>query len=110
MTEEHKIGEGYARLGSDSFNAVVRSWDGVNKGFQAIAEEVTDYTKKAFEDANHAFQQLIGAKSPEQVIEIQSQYAQTYFDAYVARMSKLSELYVAMARDVSKPITQVPID
>ena len=35
----------------------------------------TDYSKKAFEDGTRAFEQLLGAKSFEQVIEIQSQYA-----------------------------------
>ena len=109
MTEEIKmVGEEYVKLGGASFDTVFRSWGEMNKGFQAVAEEVTDYTKKAFEDATRAFQQLIGAKSPEQVIEIQSQYAQTSFDAYVAKMSKLSEMYVAIARDASKPITQAP--
>lgn len=110
MTEEFKmVGDAYAKLGSDSFDAVVRSWGEVNKGFQAVAGEVTDYTKRAFEDATRTFEQLVKAKSPEQVIEIQSQFVQTSLDAYVAKLSKLSEIYVAMARDVSKPIAQAPI-
>jgi hypothetical protein len=110
MTEDLKmVGEEYAKLGSDSFNALVRSWGDVNKGFQAVAEEVTDYTKTAFEDATRTLEQLVRAKSPEQVIEIQSQFVQTFFDAYVAKLSKLSELYVVMARDASKLITQAPI-
>jgi hypothetical protein len=35
----------------------------------------TEYSKKAFEDATRAFEQLVGSKSIEQTIEIQSQYA-----------------------------------
>ncbi len=96
------VGEEYAKLDGASFDTVFHSWGEMNKGLQAIAEEVTDYTKKAFEDATRTFQRLITAKSPEQVIEIQSQYAQTSFDAYVAKMSKLTEMYVAIARDASK--------
>ena len=103
------VGEEYAKLGSDSFNAVVRSWGEVNKGFQAVAEELTDYTKRAFDDATRTFEELVRAKSPEQVIEIQSQFVQTSFDAYVAKMSKLSEMYVAMARDASTPFVQTTI-
>ena len=56
----------------------------MNKGFQAIAAEVTDYSKKAFEDSTRAFEQLIGAKTIEQAIEIQSQYAKKAYDGYVA--------------------------
>ena len=105
MTEDLKmVGEEYAKLGSDSFNAVVRSWGEVNKGFQAVAEEVTDYSKRAFEDATRTFEQLVRAKSPEQVIEIQSQYAKKAYDTYMAEMSKLGEMYVGLAKNAYKPV------
>jgi hypothetical protein len=54
---------------------MLRSYGELNKGFQAIGARVTDYSKRAFEDATRAFEQLVGAKSFEHVIEIQSQYA-----------------------------------
>ena len=73
-------------------------------GGQAIAAEVTDYSKKAFEDSTRAFEQLIGAKSIEQAIEIQSQYAKKAYDTYVAEMSKLGEMYVGLAKDAYKPV------
>jgi hypothetical protein len=82
----------------------VRSFGEFNKGFQAIAAEVTDYSKKAFEDGTRAFEQLIGAKSIEQAIEIQSQYAKKAYDAYVAEVSKLGEMYVGLAKDAYKPV------
>jgi phasin family protein len=76
----------------------------MNKGFQAIAAEVTDYSKKAFEDSTRAFEQLIGAKSVEQAVEIQSQYAKKAYDTYIAEMSKLGEMYAGLARDAYKPV------
>ena len=85
----------------------VRSLGEVNKGFQAIAATVTDYSKKAFEDGTRAFEQLIGAKSFEQAFEIQSQYAKKAFDAYIAQLSKLGEMYVDVARNAYKPVEQV---
>jgi len=78
----------------------------VNKGFQAIAATVTDYSKKVFEDGTRAFEQLVGAKSFEQVLEIQSQYAKKAFDAYIAQASKLGEMYVDLARSAYKPVEQ----
>jgi hypothetical protein len=38
------------------------------------------------------WQQLLGAKSFEQVIEIQSQYARMAYEGYVAELSKLGEI------------------
>jgi hypothetical protein len=96
--------EEFQKVGKDGFDAAVRSFGEVNKGFQAIAAEVTDYSKKAFEDGTRAFEQLIGAKSIEQAIEIQSQYAKKAYDAYVAEMSKLGEMYVGLAKDAYKPV------
>ena len=78
----------------------------MNKGFQAIAADVTDYSKKAFEDGTRTFEQLIGAKSFEQAFEIQSQYAKKAFDAYVAQLSKLGEMYVDLARNAYKPVSK----
>ena len=36
---------------------------------------MTEYSKKTFDDTIRTWEQLIGVKSLEQVIEIQSQYA-----------------------------------
>jgi hypothetical protein len=66
----------------------------VSKGLQAIGDTTVDYAKKSFEDGTRAFEQLVGAKSYEQVWEIQSQYAKKAFDSYVAQASKLGEMYV----------------
>ena len=96
--------EDFQKVGKDGFDAAVRSFGEVNKGFQAIAAEVTDYSKKAFEDSTKAFEQLIGAKSVEQAVEIQSQYAKKAYDTYVAEFSKLGEMYAGLAKDAYMPV------
>jgi phasin family protein len=96
--------EEFQKVGKDGFDATVRSFGEMNKGFQAIAAEVTDYSKKAFEDSTRAFEQLMGAKSIEQAVEIQSNYAKKAYDAYVAEMSKLGEMYAGLAKDAYKPV------
>lgn len=96
--------EEFQKVSKDGFDATVRSFGEVNKGFQAIAAEVTDYSKKAFEDGTRAFEQLIGAKTVEQALEIQTQYAKKAYDNYVAEVSKLGEMYVGLAKDAYKPV------
>lgn len=104
MTEQFKVGEEFQKVSKEGFDAVVRAYGEANKGFQAIAAEVTDYSKAAFEDATRAFQQLVSAKSAEQAFEIQSQYAKKAYEAYVAEASKLGEMWVGLARDAYKPV------
>ena len=67
---------------------------------------MTDYSKRAFEDATRAFEQLAGSKSVEQAIQIQSQYVKKAYDTWVTEASKLSEMYVGMARQAYKPVEQ----
>ena len=106
MADIQKFGEEFQRASKDGFDASVRSLGEVSKGFQAIAATVVDYSKKSFEDGTRAFEQMIGAKSFEQVWEIQSQYAKKAFDAYVAQASKVGEMYVNLARNAYQPVEQ----
>ena len=92
------------KFGKEGFDAALRSYGEWNKGFQVIASKATDYTKKSFEDATRAFEQLLGAKSIEQAIEIQSAYAKKAYDTYIAEMSKIGEMYAGLARDAYKPV------
>ena len=76
MPEELKnVGEEYQRLSKEGFNAATRSLGEMNKGFQALAAEMTDYSKRTFEDVFRAWEQLLGARSMDRAFEIQSQYA-----------------------------------
>ncbi len=101
-----KLSQEFQRLGRNGSDAALSSYGEVNKGFQAVAASVADWPKRAFEDATRAFEQLSGAQSIAEVIEIQSQYAQKAFDTYVAQMSKLTDIYVCMSRDAYKPVEQ----
>jgi hypothetical protein len=107
MSDVQKFGEEFQRVGKEGFDASVRSLSEANKGFQAITATVVDYSKTAFEDGTRAFEQLIGAKSFQQALEIQSQYAKKAFDAYIAQASKLAEMYVDLARNAYTPVEQV---
>jgi len=96
--------EDFQKVGKDGFDASVKSMGEVSKGWQAIAAEITDYSKKAFEDGTRAFEEIAGAKSAEQAFEIQSAYAKKCYDAYMAECSKLGEMYVGLAQDAYKPV------
>lgn len=96
--------EDFQKMNKDNIEATVRSFGEVNKGFQAIATDWTDYSKKAFEDGTAAFEKLAGAKSVEQAVEIQSTFAKKAYDDYVSQVTKLSEMYVGLAKEAYKPV------
>ena len=91
------------KLGKDNVEAAVKAFGASSKGFQAIAAEVTNYSKKSFEDGTAAVERLLGAKTLEKAIEIQSEYAKTAYEGFVAEATKLGELYADLAKEAYRP-------
>lgn len=101
-----KVGDELQKSAQNGLEAASRSFSEANRGWQAIAAEMTEYSKKAFDDATRTWEQLIGVKSLEQAFEIQSQYTKRVYDSHMAEVSKLGEMYVGMMSDASKPVEQ----
>lgn len=101
-----KATEDFQKMSKDGYEATLRSYGELNKGLQAIGTRLTDYSKQAFEDATRTFEKLVGAKSLEHAVEIQSQYAKRAYDAWMAEATKVGEMYAALVRDAYKPVEQ----
>ena len=101
-----RVGQELQKAAEGGFEAASRSLGEVNKGFQALATEMTDFSKRRFEDVFHAWEQLLRARSFGDVVDVQTRYAQKAYDAYTSEMSKLGEMYIGMMRDASKPVEQ----
>jgi hypothetical protein len=86
-----------------SADATMHSFGVVTKGTQAIASEIADYSKRSFEHGAKAMENLLGVKSLDKAVEVQSEYAKAAFEGYVAHATKLGELYVNLAKEAFKP-------
>ena len=75
-------------------------------GHSAKPTEMMNYSKAAFDDAIRTWEQLIGVKSVEQAIQIQSEYAKRVYETHMAELSKLGEMTVGMVRDASKQVEE----
>ena len=91
------------KFGQDNLDAVVKAFGAVSKGTQTIAVEVADYARKSFEQGTTALEKLVGAKTLDKAIEIQTDYLKSAYEGFVAQSTKLGELYTAVARDAFKP-------
>ena len=101
-----RLGNEFQATAASGFEAAGRSFSEANKGFQALAAEMMNYSKAAFDDAIRTWEQLMGVRSLEQAIQIQSDYAKRVYDNHMAELSKLGEMGAGMVRDASKPIQQ----
>ena len=92
------------KYGKESLDAAVKAFGTQQKGVQAIATEVADYSKKAFEASSAAFEKLAGVKTLDKAIELQSVFAKTSYEAYVAHATKVGELVTELAKEAFKPV------
>lgn len=95
--------EDFQKMSKDSVDLAVKSLGSTSKSVQAIATETADYSKKAFENSSSVVEKLVGVKSLDKVFEIQSDYAKSAYEGFVAYASKVSELYTDLAKDTAKP-------
>jgi hypothetical protein len=96
--------EDIQKLGQTNMDTAMKAFGEWNKGWQAIAAEITDYTKKSFEEGTATFEKLVSAKSVEQAIEIQSGFAKRTYDGYMHQMSKIGGMYAELAKEAYKPV------
>lgn len=91
------------KFGRDSITMITALWGGWTKSAQAIAAEVVDYAKKSAENSAAAWEKLVTAKSLEKAMDVQSAYLRSSYEDFAARVSKLGELHVDLAKETSKP-------
>ncbi len=90
-------------FGKDGFEAYVASATALTKGFQTIAAETADYSRKSFEKSAQAFEKVLAANSIEKAFEVQQGYAKEAFESYIGQMNKIGEIYLAAAKEAYKP-------
>ena len=96
--------EDIQKLGKDNVDTCMKQFGTVSKGWQAIATQFADYSKKSFEDGSAALEKLFGAKTLEKAIEVQSDYVKTAYEGFVAEATKIGELYTDLAKESYKPL------
>jgi phasin family protein len=101
--QARRAGEEYQRATASGFEAATRSAAEINRGFQSIAAELTDYSKRTMEDLFQTWEQLLRARTATEVVEVQTRYAKKAYETHMSKMSKLAELYADLTRKVSTP-------
>jgi phasin family protein len=79
----------------------------LQSGVQAIATAYGDYTKKSFEDTKSYVEKLSGVKSIDKVIEVQTEFAKSAYETFVAESQKIAGLYTDLAKQTFKPLETI---
>ena len=95
--------EDIQQYGKQHMETVVASATTVQNGLQAIASAYGDYTKKSFEDTKSFVEKLSGVKSLDKAIEVQTEFAKSAYETFVAESQKIAGLYTDLAKQTYKP-------
>jgi phasin family protein len=95
--------EDIQQYGKEQLETVVASATTLQQGMQAIASAYGDYTKKSFEDTKSMVEKLSGVKSLDKAIEVQTEFAKSAYETFVAESQKIAGLYSDLAKQTFKP-------
>ncbi len=96
--------EDFQKFGKTQFEAMTAATTTVSKGLQEIAAESSEYSKKAIAANSAVMEKLLGAKTVETAIQIQTDFAKQAYEGFVAQATKINELYSKVAKEAFKPV------
>jgi hypothetical protein len=71
----------------------------VQEQLTAITTAQTDFAKSSFETSKAYFEKLAGVKSPDNFVELTTEYAKSAQETFVTQATKIGELYKAFAME-----------
>lgn len=95
--------DAFVTYGKDNAEAAMKSATTAGKGIETINGEIYSYSKQSIEDSVAATKAVMGSKSVHEAFEFQTDYVKSAFEAYIAEMSKITELATATTKDSYAP-------
>ncbi|HUZ90537.1 MAG TPA: phasin family protein [Methylocella sp.] len=104
LAGDFEVLEELGNEGVKAAESVARSYSG---SFQMFATETADYAKQCFENRAAFAGALLGAKSFESAVQLQTSYAKSAYASFLAHLMKMNGLYWNLLGEASKPIQKV---
>ena len=89
-----------------NLEAVIASVTAATKGAETLSTHVMAYSKSAMETQVAAAKSFSTAKSVQDVIELQTSFAKSAMETYMAEMGKMSEIFAASMKESMKPLNE----
>ena len=93
-------------FGKQNIEAMIASATATQKGMETISARAVAFSKTAMENHVAATKSLMTAKSVQEFVEKQTEYARSSFDAYVAELNSLSDVWAGVAKSAIQPLNE----
>lgn len=88
----------------DTVDAVIESASVAGRSLEELNANSVAYAKTAMEEGVAVTKAVSSARSVQEVLEIQTDYAKSSMDAYLAELNKTSELFAGLVKETVKPL------
>jgi phasin family protein len=93
----------FAAIGRDNIEAAARTNAALSAGVEAIGREMMECARALLQRTSETARGLLGAKTLEDVVKLQTDLAQRSFEGMVSGSARLSELGYALATEAVAP-------
>lgn len=91
---------------SKNLQALAASANAATKGFEALQAQMTSYSQAALQQQWAAVSQLASASTPQTAVELQTGFAKSALESYLAGVTTWSETVSATVKDTMQPLTE----
>src|SRR5687768_2352494 len=89
-----------------NLEAVVASATASAKGAEALGAQAMAFSKAVFDTQVSAAKSLAGAKSVQEVVELQTSFAKTALETYMSEFGRMTDTVSASVKDAMKPLNE----
>jgi phasin family protein len=86
--------------------AVIAATTAAAKGAETLGAQAAAFAKKSVEDQVAAAKSLASAKSVQEVVELQTTFARTAIETYLAELNRWGETVTGVVKDSVQPINE----
>jgi phasin family protein len=99
-----KTSEEMQKLSKENFDACIQASTIVARGVQELSRAWTAYLQESLERSAAATKALMAARSLPEIVSLQSDWAKTSYDKFIAEATRLSEQAVKVTAEAMEPI------
>ena len=92
--------------GKQNLEAIVASAAAAQKGVETLSAQSAAFTKKSWEDGVAAAKSMSQARSIQELIELQTTWAKSATEAYLAEVTRATDVVTASVKNSFQPINE----
>lgn len=90
----------------DLIEAFVTATNAATKNAEAFGSETVGFAKQSFDDTVSAAKAAMTSRSVQELVEINTDFTKSAFDAYLGQINKMNDMMIAAAKDTTEPLAE----